>query len=454
MINKVTSATQCEEMTINRPIHYLGSKLRILQQIKEVIDCVEPTNGMVCDLFAGSGTVANFLAESRLVIASDIQEYSKVICEALLLPMNETINVEQFMLKCRNSIHTIKLFDTFKELIDYERDFLKNVTTFNINGLYEIIEEGSIITYELQGNKSLSSELKKLIVLIENRLVENNWISLPQAMMTRYYGGLYFSYLQTVCMDAILEQIFLLDNNQKTLCLAALLSTASEVVNTIGKQFAQPLKVRDSNGKYKLSLKNKIIDDRGMDVFSIYEKWLNKYIENKKNNYLHEVYTMNYTDVLNRLKDKNVKAIYADPPYTRYHYSRYYHILETMCLRDNPIVSTKFANGKGGISRGIYRNERHQSVFSIKSKAENAFKDLFYKTRSLDVPLILSYSPFEPSQAVTPRLQTIDQLVDMAKLYFSDVTIVSPGNFTHSKLNCVEKNFDSNNEAELLIICK
>ena len=38
--------------------------------------------------------------------------------------------------------------------------------------------------------------------------------------------------------------------------------------------------------------------------------------------------------------------------------------------------------------------------------------------------------------------------------YYSSVTIVSPGEFTHSKLNSSDKNFESNHEAELLIVCK
>ena len=146
--------------------------------------------------------------------------------------------------------------------------------------------------------------------------------------------------------------------------------------------------------------------------------------------------------------------VYADPPYTRYHYSRYYHVLETICLRDNPNVTTTFPNGTGGISRAIYREGRHQSPFCIKSQAERAFDNMFGKVKELGVPLVLSYSPFNPSQAVTPRLQTVEQLIKKAQVYFSDVSTISPGEFTHSKLNCTDKNFKANHEAEILILCR
>lgn len=453
MIDVAATAIK-EEITISRPIHYLGSKLRILQQIKEILDEIEVSNGAICDLFAGSGTVAKYLAAGQPVIAADIQEYSKVLCEALLLPLEVSIDVDRLMNKCRNSAHSDNLFYVFKDLLDYEKICLYNASNNEVSGLYEIVDNGSLITYEIQGNEELSTDLEKIFVQIEERLSEYGWIKHPQAMLTRYYGGLYFSYYQTVCMDAILEQVFLLDGIQKNICIAALLSTASEMVNTIGKQFAQPLKVRDSKGNYKLSLCKKMLEDRSLDTFYIFEKWLRSYLFIEKNNLPHKVIKMNYVDVLENLKEKNVKAIYADPPYTRYHYSRYYHVLESICLRDNPKITTTFANGTGGISRGIYREDRYQSEFCIKSKAEAAFESLFIKTKDLNVPLILSYSPFEPSQAVTPRLQTIDQLVNKARDYFDEVSVVSPGTFTHSKLNCVEKNFSSNHEAELIIICK
>ena len=232
------------------------------------------------------------------------------------------------------------------------------------------------------------------------------------------------------------------------------MSTASDIVNTVGKQFAQPLKVRNNKGELKASLLNKIITDRSEDVYTIFAKWLNYYFSAGDNT--HKCFTIcdDYTNALEQLKKCDVSVVYADPPYTRYHYSRYYHVLETICLRDNPEVSTTFPNGKGGISRAIYRRERHQSPFCIKSQAEGAFDVLFQKVKELKVPLVLSYSPFDATKAVTPRLQTIDQLVEKAKNYFTEVTVVSPGEFTHSKLNSTEKNFEANHEAELLIVCR
>ena len=69
-----------------RPIHYLGSKLRLIGPISDLLDELDPSRGRVCDLFAGSGTVSLALSQQRKVLAADIQEYCRVICEAVLLP--------------------------------------------------------------------------------------------------------------------------------------------------------------------------------------------------------------------------------------------------------------------------------------------------------------------------------------------------------------------------------
>ena len=69
-----------------RPIHYLGSKLRLVNSIRNFLHDLDPTSGTVCDLFAGSGTVSIALSSERNVVAADVQEYSRVLCTALLKP--------------------------------------------------------------------------------------------------------------------------------------------------------------------------------------------------------------------------------------------------------------------------------------------------------------------------------------------------------------------------------
>ncbi len=437
-----------------RPIHYLGSKLRMLESVKEAVDTVDASKGCLCDLFSGSGTVSKYFSEYRDIVAVDIQNYSGVLCEAMMGRLNYVFDINAMMCEIKQSSVRRKQLSIFGELLEYEDTCMEKARNHEISDLYEIIEKGSIYIFIKEGRNDCSEKLNKVLANLKKNISYGSDNELLDSIITRYYGGLYFSYQQAFDMDSIEHFVFKLEGLVMIKSLAALLSTASEIVNTVGKQFAQPLKVSDGKGKYKVSLAKKILEDRSMKVFDVYEKWLKFYLSVGEDSHKHFVICDDYLSALDKLKDTNVSVIYADPPYTRYHYSRYYHVLETICLRDNPKVTTTFPNGFGGISRAIYRAGRHQSPFCIKSQAEEAFDRMFRKVKELGVPLVLSYSPFDASQAVTPRLQTVNQLIEKAKMYFNQVTTMSPGEFTHSKLNCAGKNFRANHEAEILILCK
>ena len=439
-----------------RPIHYLGSKLRILDFIGETINGVDPSQGTVCDLFSGSGTVSQYLGYSRKVISVDIQEYSRVLCSALLTPCLIPFTAEHFIKKVKSSDNYKYLLDIFSPLLSYEKQALDEAAAGNIDKLYDIIENGSIITTEINKSSNTNNELSKILLkMVETTDKEGLQID-SRAMVIRYFGGLYFSYEQALCIDAALETVFQYSNNDshlRDILMASLISATSDIVNTVGKQFAQPLQIRDSHGKLKRNLLPKILNDRAESFMLKLAYWLHRYSENSTDINGHEFIKSDYRLALKQLKTKDISVVYADPPYTRYHYSRYYHVLETICLRDMPEVSTTFINGTD-ISRGIYRKDRHQSPFSIKSKASSAFDELFSNVANLEVPLVLSYSPFSKNQPATPRMQDIEQLVVKAKQFYKEVDVLSPGYFTHSKLNAVRKNFGTDNEAELLLVCR
>lgn len=128
-------------------------------------------------------------------------------------------------------------------------------------------------------------------------------------------------------------------------------------------------------------------------------------------------------------------------------------MLETLTLRDTPKLSTVTIHGSTHISNGIYREDRHQSPFCIKSKAPAAFRKMFELVSSSDRNLLLSYSPYDETKKSHPRVVTMQQLLDWAKDYFTSVEIVSAGTFKHNKLNSTEHFLNASEEAELLIVC-
>ena len=338
------------------------------------------------------------------------------------------------------------LYKSFLPLIEIEENAIKQK---NLAVLTDILEHGSVEVYSIEHN---TSHINEQLQSVWDSLCDNN-ICDARSLISRYYGGVYFSYRQAVQIDIILDVIHShVDANKRDLFLAALLSTASDVVDTVGKHFAQPIKARDSKGNIKITVYNKAVKDKTINVIELYKEWLKRYIKLPKSNKEHTTLQGDYMYCLRGLPD-NVRTIYADPPYTRDHYSRFYHVLETITLRDNPELSKTNIRGASHVSNGIYRKDRHQSPFCIKSQAPDAFKAMFKFAASTNRNLLLSYSPYDESKKSHPRVVTMQQLIGWAKDYFSSVETISAGTFKHNKLNSAEHFLDASDEAELLIVC-
>ena len=428
-----------------RTLNYLGSKLRLLDFIEENVRKVTPKDAGVCDLFAGSGCVSYKLSRLFPVVACDIQHYSKVICDALLQPGTLTEEtVKAFISEIKGSKSLLR--DAFAPLIELEEEAIRNE---DLELLTDIVEHGSLEVYNLEKTESKIAPVQNQV----HEKLKKTGLMGKESLISRYYGGVYFSYSQAVQIDVIMDAIRHYPNTaDKNVLLAALLSSTSDIACTVGKHFAQPIKARDSKGKIKKLVYNKAIKDKTVDATALFEEWLNKYISLPKGKYNNTILQGDYMACLKRLPD-NVRTVYADPPYTRDHYSRFYHVLETMALDDVPEISTVKIHGSTHVSNGIYRKDRHQSPFCIRSKAPKAFEEMFKAISAAGRNLLLSYSPYDETKGSHPRVVTISQLMSWAGDYFNNVEVVSAGHFTHNKLNSTEHFLESSDEAEILIVC-
>lgn len=431
-----------------KTINYLGSKLRILDFIQEKINDIDPNKGAVCDLFAGSGAVSYRLSKERRVISSDIQEYSRVLCSALLNPRYIPDDIKQDFISSLKGEHYDRLYLAFKPLIELEQEAIHSIPEKDsIKMLTEIIEYGSIAAYNNESGKVVFNKINECLT---NCKKQNMFLS--ESLITRYFGGVYFSYKQAIQLDVILSKINNISEEFKDIFSACLLSTTSDIVNTVGKHFAQPLRPRESSGKIKTNLGKAILRDRIIDVAESFTIWIDKYSKISTPSFKNTILKCDYADILNNIPD-DVTVIYADPPYTRDHYSRFYHVLETLALRDIPEISTTKINGDEKISRGLYRKDRHQSPFCIKNQALSAFDFLFKQISAKNKILILSYSPYDKTKKTHPRVVTMEKLLELANLYFERVEVVSAGLFAHNKLNSTKNLLEASDNAEVLIIC-
>jgi len=337
-------------------------------------------------------------------------------------------------------------------VVEFERMALKAASHGEPESICSVLEHGSILAAERGLGGCPSTELQSRLTEVTRRLARAGLAGSPAATTVRYFGGAYFSYEQAVeldCLAAIASETF--PQDQADLFTAALLSTASDCVNTVGKQFAQPIRPRAKHGGVKRHLLSKIDRDRRLNVRATYLEWLERYAGHKVPGSGHVATRADYREALKRFSGQ-YSVVYADPPYTRDHYSRFYHVLETMARRDNPSIARNPGSTENELSRGLYREDRHQSPFCIRSQAAGAFRELFELASSSGANMVVSYSPFE--SGAHPRLMQIDALLGLARQFYRSVELESVDGVSHSKLNHSSLNFEMPAEAEVLLVCR
>ena len=404
-------------------------------------------------MFSGSGTVSGYLAKSYQVTAVDIQEYSRVICSALFEAEPNQISVARELFSHPSALEAIeKTTEAARPLIALENLAYQEANEGQLELLCDIIEHGALIGLNdgAPNDRRLAKAMHQVVSSLKNAGL---WTAQSTSAL-RYFGGVYFSYQHALEIDQYRSLAELCPLEHRDTYIAASLTTASELVNTVGKHFAQPLRPRDKEGKIKKTLLNIVGRDRFKDseeiFFRAFERYTERSVQSRENC---SAVRADYCDFL-ASADLEDTFVYADPPYTRDHYSRYYHVLETLALRDNPEISTNFAQGIRSISRGLYRKERHQSPFCIRSQAPSAFDDMFAKISNAGASLLLSYSPFENAVDNHPRVVDLDLLSTLAEKHFGKVDVVSAGKFSHSRLNRSDLHKDRSDQAEKFIVCR
>jgi 16S rRNA G966 N2-methylase RsmD len=406
---------------------------------------------MLCDLFAGSGVVAAAMSLSRPVATVDVQEYSRVLCSAMLRPPGlSAARIDLVVEKIAHSPLLQTITDCVAPLIEYELQCMADANKGEPARLVELLECSPLATHE--GRQPKSSALGAVQSDVLARLRAAGLERGEHAVLTRHFGGVYFSYQQALTLDAILTFAASCEEEIRDTLKAAALSTASALVNSVGKQFAQPIRPRNKDGHTKLGLAKVVNRDRSENALETYRNWLVRYGLLPRARYETEVLCDDYHRALVRGGGKWT-CIYADPPYTRDHYSRFYHVLETMCLRDDPPISHVMKGGTMAMSRGMYRADRHQSPFCIRSAAPDAFDSLFRAARSHSLPLVLSYSPHESGDGTHPRVVSVSDILKIARVHYSSVELCKVDGATHNQLNRIDLRLKPREHAELLFKC-
>ena len=429
------------EIPLIRTIRYLGNKRKILNEIHKIISDNVKDEGIVLDLFSGTNCVGYALKNNYIVYSNDIQQYSYVIAKALI--ENNAISVDQEQAKedlSRNYLKNYnKLIKIYEEALEREDRFF--CEDFNYSE-YEKYKNFCDNFPYYNSNKISGYNNNFLSVFSEetiNQYRKNN-LKFPYILFSTYFVNGYFRIRQCIQIDSFryaIEQVNEEDSQiKKMIYLTALIYAINLCVSSTG-HFAQ---FRNINSETSCK---EIIKERKKDIKKLFYSLINELFSNTpfgsdKNRSLNEDY-LELLNENNRLYSeiKNVDLVYADPPYTTDHYSRYYHVLETLIKYDYPSC----------IGKGRYREDRYNSNFSLPRYAENEFTKLIRAISNINTKLLLSYT--------NVGLLSLRKLKKVCSKYFKNVhhkTI----DYNHS--NQGRKTFECNNgkvkRKEYLIYCE
>lgn len=433
-------------------IRYIGNKTKLLPNIKQVVDDNLNGTGCILDLFSGSTVVAQYLSDKYTVYTNDIQKYSYIVSKAVLeidsnfdytvLNVEHITNSKYFNLNLQyiNSIW-MNALQYEKELIDV---LINNIENEEILQKFKKYYEDSpyVFNYEDGNYPDVFKGLDNIYSKENYRKLHDNKTDNFYILFSLNYAMPYFSLNQAAFIDsyrfAIDKMLFNkeISETEYYIYLSLLIYLLNNIVTSVGDHYAQPQQFKVSNNKKLKKEIIKIINKKSLDLLNCISQKCEEFKKINSNNIIchNKSFCNNYIDMLNFKDMENVDLIYIDPPYTNAHYSRFYHILETLVNYDYPDLEYF----------GRYRNDRFQSSFCIKSKALVEFECMIEKCAGINKPIVISYS--DTKQCIVPK----SELIDICKKYYEEVNV--------EELDYLYRNFGQQPNKvkgkELLIICR
>lgn len=388
-------------------IRYLGIKTKILPFIKNAINEITKTDEAVLDLFAGSNTVAQYLMQEHPVFTNDFQKYSTIAAKTLIEYHSENTvnNISNEILfgdyykenlrqlkrmfeiplaeeaKLLSNIQDVYYGTEFDKFTDFFNNspYKGNIENkhFSFNNCLQFFEEDFLKEYHINNHKK------------------------PYCLFTTYFNNPYFSLAQCIEIDSLvcsirtLKDKSIISDEEYYIYLSFIMYSLNLIVISVGDHFAQPQKIKpvskdltDPRDVINLRERKKIISKKRTDVTELIKSKLNEFKQNyNPGQFNNKAFNMNALTLLksNLISENNIKTVYIDPPYTNAHYSRFYHILETLSLYDYPDIEFF----------GRYRTDRYQSAFCIKKQAYNEFKRMIQICKEQNLNAVISYSNTE-----------------------------------------------------------
>jgi adenine-specific DNA-methyltransferase len=320
----------------------MGSKrTMLLNGLGSLINQEINSSSRFIDLFSGSGAVAKYVAQNHdvPVLAYDLQKYSAVLTNAII-QRKSSFEWESIWEKWRAQAKQITR--------NKKAPILSKLTRKNIKTSREWCAQ------------------------------QDGWL------ITQAYGGHYFGPKQSIWLDAFHSS---LPKNEpfKTVALASIIQAASQCAASPGHT-AQPFQPTRSAKKYIEVSWNMNIEERIRNVF-----------QTLSHEYAKKIGIASVADANEATENINENdLVFIDPPYSGVHYSRFYHVLET--------IARGVAGEVTGVGRYPAPEQRPRSRYSIKSESLKAIEELLYAVARKKARAIVTFPDHECSNGLSGKI--------------------------------------------------
>jgi adenine-specific DNA-methyltransferase len=395
-------------MNAGTRIRYMGNKHQLAGEVAMFCESLSPRRRLV-DLFGGMGSVAGAAASSgRNVWVNDIQHYAQLATRCVLASTEDppTADVARRVLLPAYRANLAALRERYTAALRAEQRVLRSGDAGELRRLQDAWHHAA-------NDDDVADEVSALRV----RGADG-----PARLAVLLFAWGYFGLRQAAELDSIRYAI---DHAHKREALSdeaadwlrlAMLQTASRIASAPG-HFAQYLRPTSNTGARRIlaARRRATWDSLLQDVAAIRPYGSAAWRADNRILGYDALAIWPHLDAL----DVGPAIYYADPPYSKEHYSRYYHVLETLSRYDYPD-----AHGMGR-----YRPDRFRSTFAVKTEVLGSIRAIAANVAERSGVLLLSY----PSTGLlTVRLGT-----DPAALlseHFAHVSLAVERRARHSTL--------------------
>lgn len=383
-------------------ISYMGTKHRLSSTVNDLLQRLP--DGSLLDAFSGMCSVGAAVAPNRPVWTNDVQPFPALVGKRLVSSRSGPLKPDEAwsILEAPFKRNLRALQRRFRSYLDAEEQYL---TTRNIADV-------------IAGNNMLPYVGNNVHMDCERRRLEKSPNTFPYRLATITYVGSYFGASQCMEVDSIrcaidtATSVQKISLEQRDWLIIAVGQALTRVNNSTG-QFAQYLKPHSRN-------LHRFSGQRSKSVLAEFLRALETICPLGTANWRSENYAFQ-EDALLLLRDMQLRRskpsiVFADPPYSKAQYSRYYHVLDVFVDYRYPAIS----------SVGRYPTNRFQTTFANASSVESSMTALIRLVSELKASLILSY----PENGLFNKRG--GRILKLLREYFSHVEVVSSEVQQHS----------------------